>query len=493
MSMNYPYFTFSNESVVLMPGTRFTKVELKSRLHQMDVDADDIQDKKALVNLYESTLSNHQNKLKIFNKLRKDTEMHHSRLGISQRQTAPPFTSANMSNNSNNSKSKVLNISNDVRAFNAMDQNRNQNRPFISNNTNIEQNDETVNYGESEQKLRQPNYVHKYNLRSNKQRVSQDQNNNYDYDYNDNNYSNSYYQNNEAINRRNKMGGAPGYAQGYQEEINTDINRNSNQRYIPDNYNYNEKIYTNEPTPNNQTYPEFTRNNYNNRIEQGQNENEKMNVDPHPVQNLEEEDYSRRYQPEPDEESTFSIFSTFKDFKNTSIYKNRKQICINTLLSILVIGLALGTVHLAKYFWNSISDFFVVIFNLLCDPKRIFVDGVWGFITSLFFGSISYWYITIPLIIFLVVLCLYLRRYLIKKRCQEIFKKIKEFLNNRENERIFEEEIYKKFVEPLGIGFKEYVKKYLPILRKMRRDEINLKVYSEIINGKNVLYWALGY
>ena len=114
--MNYPMIRMNNESIAIMPGSRFTKNELKSRLHEMDIDSSNIQDKNTLVNLYESTLNNNYNKLKILNKLRKDTEIYNSKLGISQRQS---IQASNANTMSNNSKTKIINISTDVKPFNS--------------------------------------------------------------------------------------------------------------------------------------------------------------------------------------------------------------------------------------------------------------------------------------------------------------------------------------------------------------------------------------
>ena len=82
--MNYPIFTYNNESLVLLPGRYFTKTVLISRLHQMNIDSNINQDKTVLINLYESSLQNNSNKIKIYDILRKDTEILNSKLGQRQ-------------------------------------------------------------------------------------------------------------------------------------------------------------------------------------------------------------------------------------------------------------------------------------------------------------------------------------------------------------------------------------------------------------------------
>ena len=52
MSMNYPMFTSNNESVILFPGSRFSKKELLSRLHEIDPNIDNTLDKNNLIKIY---------------------------------------------------------------------------------------------------------------------------------------------------------------------------------------------------------------------------------------------------------------------------------------------------------------------------------------------------------------------------------------------------------------------------------------------------------
>ena len=81
----------------------------------MDIDASNIQDKITLSKLYDSYLADNRNKLKIFDSLKKDIQIIKSRLGLNQRQS---IQTSNDNTMSNNSKNKVLNISQDVKPFN---------------------------------------------------------------------------------------------------------------------------------------------------------------------------------------------------------------------------------------------------------------------------------------------------------------------------------------------------------------------------------------
>jgi len=58
MSVNYPIFTFNNESVIIRPGREFSKNELNSRLHQMGFEMNAMKDKNTMAGIYDSYLQN---------------------------------------------------------------------------------------------------------------------------------------------------------------------------------------------------------------------------------------------------------------------------------------------------------------------------------------------------------------------------------------------------------------------------------------------------
>ena len=74
MNPPLPTFTHLGNTVILRPGNQFSKQELNSRLHQMEVQYDQSSMSKAyFTNLYENALKYDQNKIKIFDRLIKDT------------------------------------------------------------------------------------------------------------------------------------------------------------------------------------------------------------------------------------------------------------------------------------------------------------------------------------------------------------------------------------------------------------------------------------
>ena len=591
-SINYPTFRYNNESLVLLPGSRFTKKELISRLHQMNIDSSNIQDKNSLVNLYESSLHNNLNKTKILDKLRKDTEILNSKLGISQRQS---LQASNMNTMSNNSKSKVINITTEVKPFTTINNNNNDNannnnireinmknrgevtyNPLMSHNSNVQSN-KTSRFGGysnndnndnrnsyNDNYLNSGNFQNNNNLSNNSSKRYTNTGNAYYNNQNESNYQNNFdnsmntgmNNNNNILNKsnmnnmnnilnksnmnnmnnNNDMYRSRAYnnnnnnnnnSQYYAQGANTDINTSNSNRYNPVN-NRNSNRYSND-----------SNNNYSARPSQYQDESifaSGNNTNPYRSNNLNTTNYTTNYastnnnsvmnmnnnnqnrmvtdsqrepvlstgefrmqnnsnirQREPDEESNFSIFSTFK---NSPLFKDREEICKNLIISLIIIIFAIVTLSLAIKFWDSITNFFYEFFNMLLDPRRLIVDGIFGFISSLFFGSIHYFYITFPLIAIIIFLVIYIRKYNIKKNCEKIYKKMYQDLvngqNNNEMNFIYEDDLYKKYAANFGISEKEFKRSYLPVLNKMRRRENKMKVSEQRDNnGKKVVFWHL--
>ena len=129
---------------------------------------------------------------------------------------------------------------------------------------------------------------------------------------------------------------------------------------------------------------------------------------------------------------------------------------------------------------------------MLSDPKGI-LDIITSFIGSIILYPINYWYITIPILAAIFMLYFFMRKYLFKKRCKEILEKIVKDLNENNNQnRISEEDICRIYSEMYGISHKKFLKKYLPQLRKLRRNDNRLKISSIIKNEKECIFWELG-
>ena len=219
-------------------------------------------------------------------------------------------------------------------------------------------------------------------------------------------------------------------------------------------------------------------NNDNNNNENNNNKNQKNKKE----NNIDKKD--------DDEKSSFSIFSAFENFKKNPLYKYRKFILIHIIVLLIFLIISISLLHLIYNYRENILNFFSDIFNILCQPRRI-LDLLTSFISVLFLGPIHYWYISIPVLILLFVFYIYMRKYLFKKRCKEILEKIVKHLKNDENNYISEIDIYKRFVQPYGISYDKFLKKYLVQLHKLRRNDNRLKLSSMKKDEKIIVFWEL--
>lgn len=428
-SDDYPVFTYNNESVILKPGDQFSKNELKSRLHDMDVDAINIESKPQLVNLYESTLRDDRNKFKLFNRLRKDTEIYTSKMGISLNQRIPMSSEKE---NRKKERSKVINL---------------------KYNTNVDQyennRDEDNNIRKQEIKIKKSNNRRNNNVNINKNNAfftgaNYAQNN--DDTYNEEEMNNKYNKNSRNFRNNEIEYNDFRNTNNYNNyDMSNNYNKNYEKRDIEYNNNNNENMFTNKP-PEDYTHTQ--------EIKEIKNKNEDIKGT--------------------DEESSFSFLSSFSNFKIS------KQICFHVLAGFIIICLALCLLYIYKMFSETINGFFMNIFDIVIHPGNLISSGL-GIIRD-------YWYIIPILLIFIIIIISLWKKYTLRKRCEEIMQKIIEDLY-KERERISEEDIYRKYVQGYGVSWKTYIKTYLPILRKMRRKDTRLKNSSEKIDGKETVFW----
>lgn len=66
------YFTYNDETITIIPGKNLPKNELIKRLKEMDIVVESSNSKNNLIKSYEYALRKDENKIKIFDKLKKD-------------------------------------------------------------------------------------------------------------------------------------------------------------------------------------------------------------------------------------------------------------------------------------------------------------------------------------------------------------------------------------------------------------------------------------
>lgn len=441
LPIEYPIFTYNNQSVILKPGSQFTSNELRSRLHQMDVESININSKPTLVNLYESTLRNNQNKLKLFDRLKKDTEAYALKTGISFNQRMPMSSEKKEKEKKNTERSKVINLTYSTNV-----------EPY-QNNNQYEENSRR----KQQIKLKRPinNNIQRSNNNINNAFFTSNDNygQNNDDTYNEeeernNTYNNNYYKN--SRNFGNNQFGRSNY-NNFADNININNNENYRRNNLGYNNNFNEfdnnkKMYTNEPK---EDYLEY-------------NETQNNKINPEKKKEL-------------DEQSTFSFFSGF------SYLKPSKEICGHILLGLIIICSAFGLIFLYRMFSESINGFFSSLFNTIIHPGEI-ISSTFGFL-------MRYWYMIPIVLIFIIVAISLFKKYQLRKRCEEIIKKLVEDLSKQNDNKISEEDIYNRYVKGYGVSWKKFNKVYLPLLQKMRRKDSRLKIFSESIEGKNIVFW----
>ena len=577
---SYTSFILDNEEYFIFPSQNFSTQEIKARLKEMNINDNNTRDREYLKHLYDSAIQDYSNRLKIINRLKRDTSHTISRLNLSETKPSPYNMNtsngishkkeANMSYEINNRyphmRENTVNLRRPKIIIKMINDPQNPENKYI-NRLNQDMNEHRLNLNN----LNQPNIGYNYNNRQ----IVNDNNKygNYPYDVNNLKQNNEYNNNFNNINNNTKN--LNEYHRNNQyEEINTDINddrnetnkRNPNQEKLDQiaekikNYNFKRRMnnihiipeskyenvpeeYENDSDNNNLNYNNqyksqtiniipkkinFQQNINNadyqpNKIQDeridlnSQNKLKKNQIDTNnnnsfinalyqgiEVRNKDNNDNNNNEnnnnknqknkkendKKDDDEKSSFSIFSAFENFKKNPLYKYRKFILIHIIVLLIFLIISISLLHLIYNYRENILNFFSDIFNILCQPRRI-LDLLTSFISVLFLGPIHYWYISIPVLILLFVFYIYMRKYLFKKRCKEILEKIVKHLKNDENNYISEIDIYKRFVQPYGISYDKFLKKYLVQLHKLRRNDNRLKLSSMKKDEKIIVFWEL--
>ena len=569
-SSEYPSFNFKGEKIIIIPGSHFSKNELKTRLKEIGLKEINNQQKDYLSKLYDSLLCNENNRLKLIQLLRKDTNNMNSNLAKSQRQSMP----ANINISNNSAQYRVMNISNEIQSLypGSREQQINLVRPIHTNkgkyaqnpfisgnfsqnfnydnsynneinnknkyNDNINSFNPNSNYMSVNSELKMDNVKNKNNFMNNTYNVSIDKNNlsniskknnnssfltdinhlfknrgskQYEEDNSDR-YNNNYINNRLLRNKppfeeekiytneiRDSQNNIPNNSynndqciQEYHESKNLDLD---NLDTTPDGNNYKKPskrltyqpdslkndIYSNNPkkrkTLNNMQHSLNINEMPYNSVMQNISTNSNNNINASNNENKEEKIYIQNKK-EPDEVSTYSAFSflsAFENFKKYPFYKNRKFILIHLLILLAILCIAISLFKLISNSWDNIVEFF--------SGSKEILDSMLSYIYSLILYPVNYWYVSIPIIVVIFVLYLIMRKYLFKKRCEEIYERIVRDLENdieNESRSISEEEICRRYSRLYGINYKRFLNKYLPQIRKLRRsDKNNIKIICD--------------
>lgn len=152
------------------------------------------------------------------------------------------------------------------------------------------------------------------------------------------------------------------------------------------------------------------------------------------------------------------------------LYKNKKKLCIDLLYLLVLVFLGFGLFYFLINNSSTIVDHLKNLLGLIASPSKL-KKSILDLICIIFYGIVKYIYYIIPLIIIFIFLFVFIKHFLFKKRCKDILNKIIKDLNNSKRDemgimRINEDQIYYKYFVNYGVNYKEFIKKYLPELKK---------------------------
>ena len=545
----YDTFIYSGKKVVIRKGKDFSKNEIKSRLHQMNIDFDLSETSKTyFTNLYDEALYNNSNKIKIFDKLKSDTErlglltnnqnyiQNNRRNFISDNEEAEEETIKNKkkekgkkviikdeiindeqlnsiynSNERNNINSFNKNTKSDFTNVlaNQIRENKQNNRINAFEYNHQKYNNNEINY---EEDIENTPYQPYNNLRNRPQDYSNF--NNINYNNRENNiqrrYDNNKHYGNANINQ---------FLYETTEYNNSPINKNERKKELiinDKNFNNLEKKlndrfrndYDNKRRLSNQYNDNYKqKNNYNNlnknerrnnnmeiyQENESENNNNSINI---PVNNNKNNLINRKryrnYALEKINEENY--LEEEENLDNNPDIENKNNIELLLYILFLIIGGLLIYFVLKIIFRvsNTLTEGVTQTVRIVTNPRRLFRELIWGLIKSILMGILyEYIYMTLPLAILSFVIYKLKQRREFNKLCKQIIEDIKKDLENKMDKSISENEIIDKYSKKYNIDKNIFIKKYLKALRELRKKDHSLKLSQNNNKGVTETFWEL--
>ena len=545
----YDTFIYSGKKVVIRKGKDFSKNEIKSRLHQMNIDFDLSENSKTyFTNLYDEALYNNSNKIKIFDKLKSDTErlgiltnnqnyiQNNRRNFISDNEEAEEETIKNKkkekgkkviikdeiindeqlnsiynSNERNNINSFNKNTKSDFTNVlaNQIRENKQNNRINAFEYNRQKYNNNEINY---EEDIENTPYQPYNNLRNRPQDYSNFNNTNYNNKENNiqRRYDNNKHYGNANINQ---------FQYETTEYNNSPINKNERKKELiinDKNFNNLEKKlndrfrndYNNKRRLSNQYNDNYKQNNnYNNlnknerrnnnmeiyQENESENNNNSINI---PVNNNKNNLINRKryrnYALEKINEENY--LEEEENLDNNPDIENKNNIELLLYILFLIIGGLLIYFVLKIIFRvsNTLTEGVTQTVRIVTNPRRLFRELIWGLIKSILMGILyEYIYITLPLAILSFVIYMLKQRREFNKLCKQIIEDIKKDLENKMDKSISENEIIDKYSKKYNIDKNIFIKKYLKALRELRKKDHSLKLSQNNNKGVTETFWEL--
>ena len=444
----------------------------------------------------------------------------------------------------NNNNDFNYNFNNNNFSFSSSEQNRTYNNYY--NKFSLEQNDK-YNQKNQNKSYEQNNYNHYNYYKNNSYDNNIPRNNNYSNQINlndvnqKNNWnfspiketpnSNIYSSNNNQINNNNYNTFVGNIGKGL-NNLNQKQNMNLNEYEQNNNTNYNKKNYNNKDFPNKDNLYYNNNNNINTNViklkEDLSTDFEKLNLNNNKNnlnynKNEKNDNFNNNYN---NKNINNRIISSNSSLSSDNLNDNK----CNLPYSLLAGGLCVSSLSLAYYYCvknnityesiidkinnnlndTSFSNFIKIIFSpfealieIILNPKKYLFEMLKNLVLNIgktiFYDYLKY---TVGIFILLSISYSFYKRYKEKKLIEESFYEIKQklydmYINSTNNNQfnnnfevgISENEIIKYYSNVFKMYPDIFSKKILPILRKMRRKDYNIKEYEGIVNGKKQIIW----
>ena len=513
-------FYYSGKKVIIRKGKEFSKNELKSRLHQMNIDLDLSKSSKAYFsNKYDEAIESRANKIKIFDKLKNDTD----RMGFITNEIKENKKNFILNNEdietpvNINKKGKGKNIiikdeifdDNQLRYLNDKHNNnynmfKNNNKSnfinLLSNKIEEDENNYTphdryeYNFRDNKykevnhEKIRENNYQPKIDRRNRPQNYNYLEKNNINiinepqmkYDFNKKNFD---YSPNQNSNKKREYNYSYKNIDENTIEKEDDLKENYNDRnYRFKNINYKPYSYENK---NNLKENERKMKNENNDLSIQVNNNINPNLNKrkryrnYALEKINEDNYSEEIKIRNDDSNTGNKF-------NIDLLLYILLLIISSFLIYFILKIVF---RVSNTFTEEVSKTMKIISN----PKKLLRDLIWGIIKSVLLGIFyEYFCVTLQTAILSFVIYILKQKFEFNKLCKQIIEDIKKDLENRMDKSMSENDIVDIYSKKYNIDKNVFIKRYLKALYELRKKDHSLKLSLNINNkGEKEYIWEL--
>ena len=520
-------FIYLGKKVKIYEGDYFVKNELKSRLHNMGIDFDSQKkEKNYFVKLYNKAIKSNANKIKIFDRLLKDTKGQEYADEIKQNSKRKSLETYNYSTNYNNdspnykemnripdnllikeNKDKFLNnrnYRNNSQGFATLlaNQIKKNDTPKKMNAFDYERNtikNKEINFEQN--MVNDDDYEQNYNLR-NKNNI------NYKYLYNDFDNNNIPTKSKSPINYNQRNMNYEKYnINQFNNEYNNKpyIQYDYDNNYIQNNRNFDKQIAQKNNYNNNEANEKenidkrrnrnLFQNKTNNILSQNYTENSRKRENNNNDISIQINDNPKRnYKNNNRNEKEINMLDTNEiDDNSNNEFKEKMDLLLYIILLVSSACLLYFVFRAIFHFGTAVTETVTETVRIVSSPRRLFRDLIWGLIKSILLGIFyQYIHITLPMAIISLIIYKQKMKREFEKLCKQIIEDIKKDLEKKKDKSMSEVELIDYYSKKYNIDKKTFSKKYFKRLKELRKTDPSLKL-SESINesGEIEILWEL--